>query len=71
MLIVPKLLDILKTSKYKNSEYPYKQRNDEILKFHYFINEVIVKDNKYSVYITIGEDQRGKLFYDLDKNKKP
>ncbi|MBQ3834910.1 MAG: hypothetical protein II816_05280 [Elusimicrobia bacterium] len=71
LLIIPKLLEILKTSEYKKSESPYKQRNDEIQKIHYFVNEIIVKDNKYSVYITIGEDQRGKLFYDLDKNKRP
>ncbi len=71
LLIVPKLLEILKTSNYKNSSVSYKERRDNIFKFHYFTNEVILKNEKYYVYITIGEDNRGNLFYDLNKNKKP
>ena len=70
LLIVPKLLDILKTSKYKNSEGLYKKRSDNIVKFHYFINEVLLKENFYKIYITIGEDNKGNLFYDLDENKE-
>lgn len=69
LLIVPKLLFILKNSKYKDSKYSYKNRRDNIFKFHYFTNEVIIKNDKYRIYITIGEDRIGKLFYDLDKNK--
>ena len=69
LLIVPRLLEILQTSKYKNTSMLYKTRKDNILKFHYFINEVIVKNIKYSLYITIGEDNRGHLFYDLDENR--
>ncbi|WP_413853462.1 hypothetical protein [Candidatus Ruminimicrobium bovinum] len=70
LLIVPKLLEILKTSQYKNSEGLYKKRSDNIVKFHYFINEVLLKDRFYKVYITIGEDNKGNLFYDLDENKE-
>ncbi len=69
-MIVPKLLEILKTSQYKNSEGLYKKRSDNIVKFHYFINEVLLKDRFYKVYITIGEDNKGNLFYDLDENKE-
>ena len=69
LLIVPKLLEILKTSRYKNTSMLYKIRKDNIFKFHYFTNEVIVNNIKYSLYITIGEDNRGHLFYDLDKNR--
>ncbi len=71
LLIVIKLFEVLKNSKYKHSEIPYKTRKDKIIKFHYFTNEIIVKNNKYSVYITIGEDIKGNLFYDLDENKEP
>ena len=31
----------------------------------------MLKNNEYKVYITIGEDNIGKLFYDLEENKKP
>ena len=71
LLIVPKLLEILKTSHYKSSEELYKKRDDNIIKFHYFTNEILLKESFYKVYITIGEDNRGNLFYDLDENKKP
>ena len=37
--------------------------------FHYFTNKLILKEELYEVYITIGEDENGNLFYDLDKNK--
>lgn len=70
LLIVPKLLNILKTSKYKNSEGLYKKRSDNIVKFHYFTNEILLKESSYKVYITIGEDNKGNLFYDLDENKE-
>jgi len=69
LLIVPKLLEVLQTSKYKSTSMLYKSRKDNIFRFHYFTNEVTVKNIKYKVYITIGEDNRGHLFYDLDKNK--
>ena len=69
LLIVPKLLEILQTSRYKNTSMLYKIRKDNIFKFHYFTNEVIVKNIKYNLYITIGEDNRGHLFYDLDENR--
>ena len=70
LLIVPKLREILETSKYKDSEDLYKKRKDNIVKFHYFTNKVILKEKPYEVYITIGEDNKGNLFYDLDENKK-
>lgn len=71
LLIIPKLLTILKTSKYRNSSDLKKKRKDNIKKFHYFTNEILIKGEDYDVYITIGEDNKGNLFYDLDKNKKP
>jgi len=75
LLIVPKLLETLESSIYKDSSPKYKNRNDHITIFHYFINKIILKGNCYNVYITIGEDENGKLFYDLDnndnENKKP
>jgi hypothetical protein len=43
----------------------------EIQYIHYFTNEILLKENYYKVYITIGEDNKGNLFYDLDENKKP
>lgn len=45
--------------------------------FHYFTNKVLIQNietkkfNEYKVYITVGEDKQGKLFWDLDENKKP
>ena len=69
LLIVPKLLEILKTSKYKTSSEKYKERTDNIKIFHYFTNKIILKGKEYKVYITIGEDNTGNLFYDLDENK--
>ena len=71
LLIVIKLFEVLKTSRYKYSDIPYKTRKDKIIKFHYFTNEIILKKDNYSVYITIGEDIKGNLFYDLDENKEP
>ena len=71
LLIVPFLLEILKSSKYKISSPKYKERKDKITKFHYFTNEVILKSKEYKVFITIGEDDKGNLFWDLDENKKP
>jgi len=71
LLILPKLFKILKTSVYKHSELPYKTSKDKIIKFHYFTNEVMFKKILYKIYITIGEDGKGNLFYDLDENKKP
>lgn len=70
MLIVLKLLIILKSSKYKNFLEKNKDREDTIVTFHYFTNEIYINKEKYSVYITIGEDENGNLFYDLDENKK-
>ena len=69
LLIIPKLLEILKTAKYKISSDPYKARKDKISKFHYFTNKITLKKEIYEIYITIGEDENGNLFYDLDKNK--
>ena len=69
LLIIPKLLEILKTAKYKISSDPYKVRKDKISKFHYFTNKITLKKEIYEIYITIGEDENGNLFYDLDKNK--
>ena len=71
LLIIPKLLEILKTSKYKNSSENYKDRKDNIKIFYYFTNEVILKGKEYKVYITIGQDDKGNLFWDLNRNKKP
>lgn len=70
LLIVPILLQVLKTAQYKCSSTKYKDRKDNIIIFHYFINEIFINEGKYSVYITIGEDENGNLFYDLDENKK-
>ncbi|MBQ3834023.1 MAG: hypothetical protein II816_00685 [Elusimicrobia bacterium] len=69
LLIVPKLLEILKTSKYKISSEKDKNRKDNIEQFHYFINEVMLNGKEYNVYITIGEDDKGNLFWDLCENK--
>jgi len=70
LIVVPKLLEILKTAKYKNSSEKYKDREDNITIFHYFTNKVYIIKEKYNVYITIGEDENGNLFYDLDENKE-
>ena len=64
------MLEILKTSIYKNSSEKYKDREDNITFFHYFTNKIILRKEIYEVYITIGEDENGNLFYDLDENKK-
>ena len=69
LLIVPKLLDILKSSKYVRTSDKYKDRKDNITIFYYFTNEVFIRDKKYKIFITIGRDDRGNLFYDLDENK--
>lgn len=69
LLIVPKLLEVLRTSKYKSSSEKYKGRKDHIKLFHYFINEILLRNVRYCVYITIAEDENGNLFYDLDENK--
>ena len=42
--------------------YIYKKRKDEMMQFHYFTNEIILKDREYKVFITIGEDKQGNLF---------
>jgi len=47
-----------------------KDREDNITIFHYFTNKVYIIKEKYNVYITIGEDENGNLFYDLDENKE-
>ena len=70
LLIVIKLLEVLKSSKYKNSEKPYKTRKDRIKIFHYFTNKIILRNEVYDIYITIAEDNNGNLFYDLDENKE-
>lgn len=69
LLIVPKLLIILETSKYRHSSDLNKNRKDNIKKFHYFINETLVNGKEYDVYITIAEDNKGNLFYNLDEKK--
>lgn len=77
LLIIPKLLEILKTSKYKNSSLKYKERKDKMVQFHYFTNKVLIQQkntknfNEYKVYIIVGEDNQGNLFWDLEENKKP
>ncbi len=74
---MPVLLNVLKTSIYKNSSPKYKERRDKMTQFHYFTNKVLIQNietkkfNEYKVYITVGEDKQGKLFWDLDENKKP
>ena len=70
LLIVIKLLDILKRSKYKFSLPNYKERKDKLTQFHYFINEITIKNIVYKVFITIGEDESGNLFWNLEENKK-
>jgi len=70
LLIIPKLLNILTTSQYKFSLPNYKERKDKMTRFHYFINKVILKGIEYNVFITIGEDDKGNLFWDLEENKK-
>ena len=71
LLIVIKLLEILKTAKYCRASDKYKDRSDNIVKFYYFTNKIKLKNEEYFVYITIGEDNRGNLFYDLDEKKEP
>lgn len=69
LIVVIKLIEILKNAKYKDSSTRYKERKDRITMFHYFTNEVIIKNEKYKTYITIAEDENGNLFYDLDEYK--
>ena len=40
-----------------------------MIQFHYFTNKVILQKIEYKVFITIGEDKQGNLFWDLDENK--
>ena len=71
LFIIPKLLNILTTSQYKFSLPNYKERKDKMTQFHYFTNKVILKGIEYNVFITIGEDDKGNLFWDLEENEKP
>lgn len=69
LLIVPKLLKIIETAEYVRSQNIYKNRKDNIIKFHYFKNKVVLKNEPYEIFISIAEDRKGNLFYDLDENK--
>lgn len=39
-------------------------------KFHYLTNIVIYKGSPLEVFLTIGEDKDGNLFYNINKNNK-
>lgn len=46
------------------------ERKDGMTKFHYLTNIVIYKGSPLEVFLTIGEDKDGNLFYNINKNNK-
>jgi len=62
-LIFPKLLDIVKESRYIKTEPPYHKRDDGITKFHIFENNVSIYGKIKKYEFLIGEDAFGYKFY--------
>lgn len=68
--VLPKLQEIIETALVERSENINKVRNDGIIKFHYLSNQTLIKGVPFDVFVTIGEDRKGNLFYNLNEDNK-
>jgi len=66
--LMPKLLDIVKTSEYINTSSNYKNRKDGITKFHYLQTQIFIGDEIFNGKIKIGADKFGNKFYDIEES---
>lgn len=68
--LFPKLREIVETADFIRSEDVRSIRKDDIVKFHYLSNKVLLDGKPFDVFVTIGEDARGKLFYNINEDIK-
>lgn len=60
--------DIIKNGGYSGRQPLYKERTDGIVAFHYFTAPVKLGDDLVHVGVSVGEDDRGNLFYNINKD---
>lgn len=71
--LIPSIPKILTNGVYTGESELTKKRNDDIVKFHYFDGNVDLAGDTYSIRLSVGEDARGNLLYNLvevEANKK-
>ncbi len=61
---VPKLINIVKSSKYENSKIDYKNNNGN--KYHYLKGSLCINNELFNYRITILEDSEGNKYYNLN-----
>lgn len=63
--LIPAIPDILQRGQYMGAEEVYKQRNDDIVAFHYFSDMVDVGGETLRAAVSVAEDADGNLLYNI------
>lgn len=66
--LVPKLQEIIVNAEYKNTKASDKARKDGIIAFHWLESDVVLDGELLRVGIQIGENAKGKLFYNINQD---
>ena len=64
--LIPAIPDILQRGQYVGAEEVYKQRNDDIIAFHYFSDMVEVGGETLRTAVSVAEDADGNLLYNIN-----
>ncbi len=64
--IIPAIKDIIERGEYHGREELYSERSDDVVAFHFFTGNVVVGDKTVQAGVSVAEDSRGNLFYNLN-----
>ena len=64
--LIPAIPQIIQNGEYYGREELYKPRKDDIVAFHFFVGMVDLNGKPVQAGVTVGEDSRGNLFYNLN-----
>lgn len=67
-LLIPAITDVLQKGEYLGQAQSDEIRTDAITAFHYFSAPVMLEQQYFEVGVTIAEDNRGRLFYNMNQN---
>jgi len=64
--LIPAIPDIITKGEYHGRQEPVRQRKDKIVAFHFFTASIDVDGKVVEAGISVAEDNRGNLFYNLN-----
>ena len=64
--MIPAIPDIIKNGEYHGREDLYKERKDDVVAFHFFTGDVHLDGKRVEAGVTVAEDSRGNLLYNLN-----